>query len=388
MPPVALHRSMGSTVGLTLDEVSIVELRNLEQVTFAPAPRVNVITGNNGQGKTSILEAIYLLATSRSFRTSKLGEMVRHDKRVGSVRGSFVEHHAELPIAREQSVGLSGGRRTVRLDGEPPKSLSFYATRSPVVVFDPLQMALSTGPAAERRTLLDRVTLFTEPAVAEHRTRYARAMKERSRSLVDRFPNVTQVGELDAFETIMAEHGAAITRARRGAVTTLGDGIARAFAQIAAPDLTLAVAYEPGGSEDEEVARRELRDARVRDARSKRTAYGPHRDDLALSIDGHPARVVASQGQHRAITLALKIAELGCIAAARKVLPILLLDDVSSELDADRTAALFDHLASTESQIFLTTTRRDLIITSQAEGSDRKDFSVEAGKLSEKASMC
>ncbi len=369
---------------LTLTRVAIAELRNLERVELEPA-RVNVITGNNGQGKTSILEAIYLLATTKSFRTAKLSEAVRHGQPIASVRGTFVESWAGGSLSREQSIGLSGGRRTVRLDGEAPSSLGHYATRSPVVVFDPLQMALSTGPASGRRTLLDRVTLFTHPDVAVHRTRYAQALKERQRSLADRFPRLAEVPELDAYEAILAEHGAAITRARRLAVAGLAEHMVAAFERIAAPGLALGAQYAPGGDEDVAACLEALRDGRGLDARSKRTHFGPHRDDLELVIDGHPARVVASQGQHRAITLALKIAELTSIAAARALLPILLLDDVSSELDADRTAALFDHLATTESQIFLTTTRRDLIVTPGASAAERRDFSVVAGVLSEGA---
>jgi DNA replication and repair protein RecF len=221
--------------------------------------------------------------------------------------------------------------------------------------------------------------MFTHPEVATHRSRYAKALRERQRLLGDRFPRLSESSELDAYEALLAEHGCAITRARRSATAELAREQQRAFASIAAPDLTLGTVYEPAGSEDEQEARRRLRDDRMLDARRKRTGFGPHRDDLALSIDEHPARVVASQGQHRAITLALKIAELRSIAAARGVLPILLLDDVSSELDADRTEALFDHLAATESQIFLTTTRRDLIVTSRAGPSERHDFHVAGG---------
>jgi DNA replication and repair protein RecF len=133
---------------------------------------------------------------------------------------------------------------------------------------------------------------------------------------------------------------------------------------------------------DEELALRELHDARRIDAQRKRTGFGPHRDDIALSIDGHPARVVASQGQHRAVTLALKIAELDCIAQARGLLPILLLDDVSSELDPERSRALFNHLATTASQIFLTTTREDIILSAGTNASERRDFRVQGGRIS------
>jgi DNA replication and repair protein RecF len=368
--------------GLTLDEVAIVDLRNVAHARLEPATGLNVITGNNGQGKTSILEAIYLLATSRSFRTSRLSELVRHEQDVGSVRGRFSERSEAGSLTREQSVGLQRGRRTVRLDGQPPTSLTHYATRSPVVVFDPRQMSLSTGPAVERRTLLDRVTLFTQPDIATHRARYGRALKERQRSLADRSAKLDGVHELDAYEALLAEHGAALTRARASAMIHLGAALQVAFARIAAADLSLQVAYAPGGSDDVEQAATRLREGRRLDARAKRTAFGPHRDDIALAVGGHAARVVASQGQHRAITLALKIAEQTCIAQARRVQPILLLDDVSSELDAERTAALYDHLATTASQIFLTTTRRDLILGSGPDLGGRRDFLVAGGKVS------
>ncbi len=374
-PPVAESRA---PVRLTLGTLDIANLRNIERATLEAAGGVNVITGNNGHGKTSILESVYVLATSRSFRTARLGELVRHGEKIGSVRGGFVEHLASGPVTREQSVGLTGGRRTVRLDGDPPATLSHYATRSPVVVFDPQQMTLSTGPAVERRTLLDRVTLFTRPEVAGHRARYAKALKERQRLLADRFPRITESPELDAYEVILAEHGSAMTRAREAASSQLAQALVRAFDRIASPELVLESGYAAAGSVDAEHARRSLFDGRSGDARRKRTAFGPHRDDITLTIDGHPARVVASQGQHRAITLALKIAELEIIGRARGVLPILLLDDVSSELDADRTAALFAHLATTESQIFLTTTRSDLILTPRGE-LERRDWVVRDG---------
>ncbi len=365
---------------LTLDRITVTDVRNLQQVTIEPAARVNVITGNNGHGKTSLLEAIYLVATTRSFRTAKLTELVRHGRPLANVRAHFTERWQGDSLSREQSIGLQGARKTVRLDGEAPETLSHYATRSPVVVFEPRQMSLSTGPAADRRKLLDRVTLFSHVAVASHRTRYKRALRERQRVLNDRFPKVDAVPELGVFESLLAEHGSAITRARAQACKHLAHEMVETFARIAAPNLTLSAKYLPGGSPDAEEARKRLYDGRRDDGRRKRTGFGPHRDDLQICIDGHPARVVGSQGQHRAITLALKIAEVMCIARARQVEPILLLDDVSSELDAERTEALFEHLATTASQIFLTTTRRELIVTSKL-SAQRSDFFVEAGAV-------
>jgi DNA replication and repair protein RecF len=363
----------------TLERLAIRQLRNLEHVELEPAARMNVISGSNGHGKTSVLEAIYVLCTTHSFRTARMGEVVRHGEKVASVRGTVHEHWDAGPIAREQSVGLDGGRRRARINGTAPPTLTVYATRSPVVVFGPEQLTLSTGPSGERRTLLDRVTLFTHEEVGEHRSRYQRAMRERLRLLADRGPR-SEGGDLLAFESLLAEHGAAITRARAAASVELYAELGRAWARIAAPELALQAVYAPGGSADVEEARARLAADRVRDAARKATSFGPHRDDMALSIDGHPARQVASQGQHRALTLALKSAELACIARARGLEPLLLLDDVSSELDAERTAALFEFLAETRSQIFLTTTRAGLI-PSPVRPEERRDFELRSGAL-------
>lgn len=364
---------------LTLDRLTLVDVRNVALADLVAARHLNVIAGNNGQGKTSILEAIYALATSRSFRTAKLPELVRHGSALARIGGRFLEHWSTGPLERKQALEVGRrGQRTLTLDGAEPASLTHYATRSPVVVFEPKQLALTSGPSSDRRTLLDRVTLFTHPEAATHRARYGRALKERQALLADRHRD--RSAELDAYEAVLAEHGAALTAIRARAVDELRSPLLEAFRRIAAPDLELDVRYAPGGSDDPAVARSEFHHARRADAQRKRAGFGPHRDDLELRLDGHEARVVASQGQHRALTLALKSAEVTTIALARGVQPILLLDDVSSELDADRTAALFGHLAATDSQIFLTTTRPDLIVGSR-EGGDRADFHVERGEL-------
>jgi DNA replication and repair protein RecF len=362
-----------------LERLSVRHLRNLTHVELEPAPRVNVIAGNNGQGKTSLLEAIYLACTSRSFRTSRLGELVQHGAAIATARARLAEHGGSAPpLAREQLAAIEGRRVQVRVDGNRPASLAEFATRSPVVAFHPDELTLSTGPAAGRRTLLDRLALFMFPASVDHRSRYHRAL--RSRHLLLRRPSPDEA-EIGAFERLAAEHGAALTRARSEAARALAAELVPAFARIAAPELVLEVRYEPGGTEDPDRAIDELRRQRARDAHRPSAGFGPHRDDLVLLLDGHPARAVASQGQHRALTLALKAAETAAVGRARGVEPLLLLDDVSSELDPDRTAALFTFLGLTRGQLFLTTTRRELIVTPGVAPSDRLDFELHGGAL-------
>jgi DNA replication and repair protein RecF len=386
-PPPAAHE-------LGLERITIRALRNLDHVTLEPGPRLNIITGDNGQGKTSILEAIYLCATSRSFRTPKLVELIQHGSSYLNVRAELRERspastavdteprREQLGVRREQSLAVQEGKRILRLDGEPPSSLGYYATRSPVVVFDPQQMLLSTGPASGRRTLLDRVALFHQPVIGVEGSRYRRALQERQALLgpgsAGRSP---RHDELAAFEALLATHGATVTTARRQAASELAAETERAFASIGAPELELELRYRPGGSEQPEEARRELAARRLLDRRRHRTSFGPHLDELELRLGGHNIRTVGSQGQHRAVTLALKIAELRCIARARALEPILLLDDVSSELDPSRGMALFSTLAATRCQIFLTTTRREIIVAPGFGQAERREFLVQEGRL-------
>jgi DNA replication and repair protein RecF len=380
---------------LAVAEIAVRDLRNLAAVDAELAPGLNVVHGDNGHGKTSLLEAIYLAATSRSFRTARLGELVRHGAETASVRARIVERGAAGEVERVQSAGIARSRVTVRLDGQRPPSLAAYATRTPVVVFHPDELALSTGPAAGRRRLLDRLVLYRDPIGADAAVRYGRALRARQ-DLLRR--GVRAGAALDAYEELCAAEGARLTAARRAAVVALEAPLAHAFARIAAPGLALTAAYAAGGGDDAEPARRELAAGRERDAHRASAGYGPHRDDLALLLGGHPARVVASQGQHRALVLALKAAESAVVATATGQVPILLLDDVSSELDAARTDALFAFLgasiraaeaassggpdaAAPPRQIVLTTTRPSLIPESFGEGGGRRDFRLERGVL-------
>lgn len=367
---------------LRLRRLAVRSFRNVAHAEIEPAARLNVLAGDNGQGKTSVLEAIYFVATSRSFRTHRSAELVRHGDAVASVSAHLLEEPDDLaPLSRAQAAAIQRGAVEVRLDGNKPPSLAHYATRSPVVVFHPDELALSTGAAAHRRTLLDRVALFVDPAAVHHRSCYLRALRARTELLRARRRAPHADGDLDAFEELCARHGAALTRCRRAAALALAPEILGAFRRIAAPELTLDVRYEPGGCDDEATARQELARMRERDAGRPTSAFGPHRDDLALVLDGHAARLVASQGQHRALALAMKLAELAAVAAARGLRPILLLDDVSSELDAHRTAALFELLAEASGQIFLTTTRPDLVASPALAGPDRQDYRLEAGRV-------
>ena len=359
-----------------IESLALRQFRNVERADVAELPRFTVFSGDNGHGKTSVLEAIYFVCTSKSFRTTKLAEMVRHGAQAAHVRATALEGSDR----REQAVGLEGARRSVTLAGKRPPSLASYAVKSPVVVFHPGEMVLSSGPASKRRTLLDRVALFVDPTSMDHLARYTAAARSRQRALETRGE---EAADLEAFEHIMARHGAALTRARRQAFDRILPELVRSFERITAEPRPLTAAYEAGGSDDEATLKAALRGGRERDRYRGSAGAGPHRDDLVLELGAHDVRSDASQGEHRAVTMALKMAELSCIAEARCAHPVLLLDDVSSELDISRTALLFEFLRESPGQIFLTTTRPSLIDTKGLTSAERRDFHLVRGVLCE-----
>lgn len=368
---------------LIIETISLRGFRNLSDVDLAPSPRFNVIAGDNGQGKTNILEAIYLGGTTRSFRTTKLAEVVGHDKTLATSKLVVREGPSEHDIAREQVVGLQGGARSVKVDGKRPASLAAYAIKTPVVVFHPGEVALSQGPSGERRRLLDRAGLYAAPGSLADADAYARAIRERQRALETRG---AMARDLDQWEALAVRHGLSIMGVRRRASEALLTAAERAFRRIAAPDLTLTGAFAPSAPEDEAAYLKALSESRAVDMRRKSASIGPHRDELALFINGHAVRGTASQGQHRALVLALKAAEIEVIGDARGARPILLLDDVSSELDRERTRALMAFLRDLEGQVFLTTTRPELIVLGDAEGlsfgdETRRDWTVREGAI-------
>lgn len=355
---------------IAVRRLSVRNVRNLRQVELEPGPRLNVVAGDNGQGKTNLVEALYLGATTKSFRTPRVREVLTDGEREGSVR-LCVNGAPDY----EQSVGLRAGGRVLRIDGKAPASVGLFASRTPVVVFSPTEVALSTGPSRERRRLLDQIALYTTPAGAAAALRCTHALKSRQRALETRGSAAT---DLDAWEALIVRHGLDAMTTRRAAAERIAVAAADAFREFGTPGTTLDVSYAPGAPPDADAFAAALRAHRERDARRGSATVGPHRDDLTLTLSGHPARGWASQGQHRAVVLALKAAELGAVANARQCRPVLLLDDVSSELDRDRSAALLAFLGKLEGQVFVTTTRPEWIET---RSTDRKDFRVRAGEF-------
>jgi DNA replication and repair protein RecF len=360
---------------LAVESLSIRDFRNLAKVDIDLGPGFNVVFGDNGQGKTNLIEAVYVLATSRSFRTGRLDELIASGTETASLRGRIVE----AGDAREQSIGLRRGLRATRIDGKRPPSLAAYATRTPTVIFHPGAVAVSAGGGSERRRLLDRVALYESPASFAEGVSYAKAMRARQRVLEQRGDGA---GDLDGWEELMVRHGQALAAARAAAAGSLIPAAQEAFGRIGPPGLALIARYERGAPAEAEAFRAELARRRAQDRSRGSATVGPHRDDLGLILGDKPVRGMASQGQHRAVVLSLELAEIHVVGATRGVRPVLLLDDVSSELDRDRMSALMALLRDQMGQVILTTTRPELIDAAGLSGVEgRKSFRVVGGTL-------
>ncbi len=370
---------------LAIASLSIRGFRNLAHVDVELGAGFNVVFGDNGQGKTNFLEAVYVVATSRSFRTARMDELISSGGDTASLRARVSEGGDE----REQSVGLRKGLRATRIDGKRPPSLAAYALRTPAVVFHPGALVVSSGAGSERRRLLDRVALYVSPSSLDELASYGRAMRARQRVLDVRGEAAP---DLDEWEALMVRHGLAVAAARADAAARLIPAALDAFARFGPSGQVLGARYEPGAPPEPDAFRRELARRRPQDRARGSATVGPHRDDLSLSLGELSVRGMASQGQHRAVVLALDLAEMRVIAEARGVQPVLLLDDVSSELDRERMAALLTLLrgrpgeARLAGQVIVSTTRPELFeliedaAASEVEG--RMSFRVVGGKIS------
>ena len=364
--------SGSGAASLRFESIRLASFRNIASATLEPSPRLNLISGDNGQGKTSLLEAIYAVATTRSFRTDRLQQCIRTGEEQARVSATVREDS----LSRALGLRLSARGRQVELDGKKPKTLVSYAVRTPVVVFHPRDLELVTGAASERRRLLDRLILYSDPPGAEAARRYAEALKDRQKLLEVRGVSAVELGD---FERVAAEHGARFARARHEAAERLLPELTQAFRSVTPAELDLSIRYQPGGSQDVATFADELRRRRPEDFRRGRPSFGPQKDELGLDVGGRAARSDASQGQQRLLSLSLKLAELSCIEHVRRAQPVLLLDDVSSELDAERTEAVLRLLRASRGQIFVTTTRPELFTSDVFPSADRADFRVRNG---------
>lgn len=375
---------------MLLELVSLTDFRNVESAAVGLGPAFTVVHGHNGAGKTNLLEALYLVSTLRSFRTSETRALVRRGR--PGARVEVVAHDPttdlDTTLAVRLDVGERSTRRTASCDGKTIRAAADFYGRFRAILFTPEDLGVLRGSPSGRRQFLDRVLFARERTHIADIQRYEKLLRSRNQVLKgDARGTADRARLLDTYDEELALVGARIWTRRVEVVEALTPGFQSAFARIHGPGMDCRMGYVShqeghvgnGASARVQALLDALREHRARDELRGTTGVGPHRDDLHVELDGAPAATFASQGQSRALVLAFKIAELASAREHLGTTPLLLLDDVSSELDPGRTAQLFDTLAAEAGQCVLTTTATRFI--SLPPGVDRVDVQVRDGRF-------
>ncbi len=347
---------------MILERLILSEVRNYESLDWMPSARLNVIVGANAQGKSNLLEAIALLGTGKSFRTSASGEVVRQSAAVATIFGEARQtaSSARVRLGCRITLGSRSVRKTYTVNGHAARYAG-YLGRMRVVSFVPGHLQLVTGPPSLRRALLNAALAQDSAPYYAALAAYERALTQKGALLRDAAP--LDEALLAVYNERLVETGGRLMLARRAFTVELEERARTAYRSFAgASDGWLGLAYVPN------IAFELPTDAGVQSAfraqlqllgaaeRSRRAALcGPHRDDLRFTLGGEALAAYGSQGQQRTAVLAVKVAEFGFLEARSGDAPILLLDDVLSELDSERRLAFLQALGG-YGQAFISST--------------------------------
>jgi DNA replication and repair protein RecF len=316
-------------------------LRSLERVSVELSPGIVSVIGPNGTGKTNLVEALYFALTGRSFRTSDRRDLIPFGGSLARAEATIRDEDG-LEHRLLASVSRSEGRRHL-LDGNPADPATISRHRPPVAVFAPDRLTLVKGPPAERRAHLDGFFAARWPARGELRKRYGQAVAQRNALLSRLAGGYGSPADLGIWDAGLAQAAAPLVEARAEAIAELAEPFAEASNELGLEAGGLEYAPRAAGTVEEIQAGLEQR--RQQDIRLGRSSWGPHLDELKLTSGGRSLRRFGSQGQQRAALLALLFAEREALLAARRVTPLLLLDDVMSELDPGRRELLVKRLS-------------------------------------------
>jgi DNA replication and repair protein RecF len=352
-----------------LEHLTLTDFRSYVATEFAPAPAgITVVTGANGAGKTNLIEAVAYLATLRSLRGSPPVAMIRDGAPGGVAVLRSVVRHPETGRRIDINAELhAAGRDRVQVNGQALRRTRDLLGALQVTVFSPDDLALVKGSPAGRRGYLDDLMVALQPRRDEILSELERVLKQRNALLKSAFSTGWRPGRplaedvritLDVWDSKLSAVGEALVAARRSLVEELSPFVASAYGALAAGSAApsrLAIQLSYQVSWDGPLADA-LVSARDDDLRRGVTTVGPQRDDMGMSIGALPARTHASQGEQRTLALALRLAAHRLLATAIGSSPVLLLDDVFSELDGARAEALMANLpALSDTQAILTT---------------------------------
>jgi len=371
---------------MRVTRLDVGNLRRFERASLLPGPGINVLTGDNGAGKTSVLEALHLMAYGRSFRGRVRDGLVRAGADSLEVYVEWREEPATAAstaagpgnqVGRVRRAGLrhSGQQWEGRLDGEDVTHLGDLCAALVVVTVEPGSHALIVGSSEIRRRFIDWGLFHVEPRFLPLWRRYARALKQRNALLKRR----TTDSQMDAWEAELAQAGESITQQRQAYVEALQPRLGDLVDALLPAAGRCNLAYQPGWRQDELSLADALLLARDRDLAAGFTTVGPHRADWRIDYSAIPGRSALSRGQAKLSALAALLAQAEHHADVRGDWPVVALDDLASELDQNHQRRVLERLEATPAQVFITGTERPALLTETVK--DVALFHVEHGQL-------
>lgn len=354
--------------------LDLLNFRNYEKLSLTLDPGINIFYGANAQGKTNILEAVYLAGTSKSHRGTRDRDMIRMGESEAHIRmhvdKNDSDYRIDMHLRKNKSKGIAIGGVPIRRAGELFGIVN-------IVFFSPEDLNIIKNGPSERRRLVDRILCEIDRIYMSDLTQYGKCLNQRNRLLHDLYFNPSLESELPVWDEQLVNYGCRIIAKREEFVRMLEDIASEIHTELTGEKEKLTLVYEPN------VTVEELADkvARSRDAdrKIKSTTVGPHRDDVCIKVNDMDLRLYGSQGQQRTTAISLKLSEIRIIEERIRNKPVLLLDDVLSELDRDRQNYLLGNIR--DIQTLITCTGLDEFVQNRFEAD--RTFRVVSGRIIE-----
>jgi len=350
-----------------------ISYRNLERVEIEPSPGFNIFWGRNGQGKTNLIEGIYLLGHLKSFRSAINGTLIAEQKKLASIESELISGK----VSHQLKLNLNPERKEIHLDGKRPQRIAEVAENLRQVLFSPEEVTSVKGAPGLRRNLLDRAVFQLQPGYLERMQAYYRLLKQRNQALRQN----KGASETGIWSEQLIDEGARIRVERQIFIEKLSPYFEQCYSELTEskeqPQLRLR---NTGDIEQQRnILAEELVRCREQELMRRTTLAGPHRDDPQFYVNDLDLRTYGSQGQQRTFVLAFKIALMKLLKEKTGRSAVLMLDDITSELDSKRRKALFDMLKKGAGQVFVTTTDPELIAERQTDNC--RFFEVRQGQV-------
>ncbi|MFM9413995.1 DNA replication/repair protein RecF [Peptococcus simiae] len=369
---------------MLIQGLQLAYFRNYRRVDISPAPVLNLLIGPNGQGKTNLIESLYTLSVGHGFRAAKDRDLIYHGAEAARLKAIIQAEGSRRQLPLE--LAFNGHAKRWRLNGVSYRQLQDLPDRLLAVLFTPDDLAVVKGSPDERRRFLDRELGLVNPGYDLERRKYRKLLAQRNELLKDIRAGRAETGQLSVWDRNLAQSGARLIADRLDFLRHLvprarqvHEHMARKAGFNITYQASLGAQVKNEGAEDlERLFLEALADQRQHDIRAGSTSIGPHRDDLVFYASQEDLRTFGSQGQQRTAILALKLAEVDVIRQRCGSQPILLLDDVLSELDPIRQRLLLEAVVDQDLQTFISSTHLDL---SHELFKNSKVFSVQEGNI-------